>query len=448
MTAPAGRFVPARTSPEIVDLPLWTDWAPRFQFVYDVFGNAKTAIKYSANRYNAAQSVGVAQTFNALGVTAATSLPTLSWTDLNGDDIAQGARQWVNGAPVDCVYLTPGCEINLAQLSKSYGLLSDPGVYGGYPRGYNIEQGLELQHELLPRLSVTGTYYRGYNKQLTTTINRAVTPADYTKVTIFNPIDGTPIDFYNISADAQGRASDNITFLDPDRFNHYQSYSAEFRARAGRGATIFGGVSWERELPNATSATALNCTIGRLQNPNQLRFCDRENLPPGREIPFAVNGRLNVSYPVPWQGINLSASYQNNDGGSQAVSYQFDRTTRYPDGSTIKGPDGVPFPACPSPCTPGALVFPGITAANATVALYPTGSKGYRNERVNQLDLKISKTFKVGSIRIAPAFEAFNINNANTVNSYSSTNYATVGYLSPNSILQGRILGVGTSVKW
>src|SRR5262245_3992103 len=160
MTSEAGRFVPARTSPEIVDLPNWKNWAPRFQVAYDLFGNAKTAIKYSANRYNAAQSVGVAATFNALGVTAATSLPTLAWTDLNGDDIAQGGRTWsADGKTLtDCVYLTPGCEINLAQLSRSYRLLSDPGVYGGYPRGYNIEQGLELQHELLPQLSVTATY--------------------------------------------------------------------------------------------------------------------------------------------------------------------------------------------------------------------------------------------------------------------------------------------------
>jgi hypothetical protein len=108
----------------------------------------------------------------------------------------------------------------------------------------------------------------------------------------------------------------------------------------------------------------------------------------------------------------------------------------------------VPFPSCPSPCAPGSLVFTGLTPANATVALFPTGSKGYRAERLNQLDIKVSKTFRMGSVRISPAFEAFNINNADTVISYSSTNYGTTGYLSPNSILQGRILGVGTSVKW
>ena len=285
MTAPAGRFVPERTHAEIRDLPEWTDWAPRFQAVYDLFGNSKTAIKYSVNRYNAAQTVGVAAGFNALGLNAGTT--TIAWTDLNGDNIPQGQRTWSADGKTftDCVYQTPGCEIQVSALPANFGLLSEPGAYGGNPRSDGIEQGHALQHELIPRLSVTGSYYRGYNKNLTTTINRAVTPADYTKVPIFNAVDGSTIDFYDISAAAQSRATDNITILDPDRYSRYQSFAGEFRARMGRGAVLFGGVSWERELSNGTSATAGNCTIGKLQNPNQLRFCDRGNLPDGMSIP-------------------------------------------------------------------------------------------------------------------------------------------------------------------
>jgi len=444
MTAPAGRFVPERTHAEIRDLPEWTDWAPRFQAVYDLFGNSKTALKYSVNRYNAAQTVGVAAGFNALGLNAGTT--TIAWTDLNGDNIPQGQRTWSADGKTftDCVYQTPGCEIQVSALPANFGLLSEPGAYGGYPRSYNIEQGLELQHELLPRLSVTGSYYRGYNKNLTTTINRAVTPADYTKVQIFNPVDGSTVDFYNISTAAQSRATDNITILDPDRYSRYQSFAGEFRARMGRGAVIFGGVSWERELSNGTSATAGNCTIGKLQNPNQLRFCDRGNLPDGMSIPYAVNGRLNVSYPLPWQGINVSASYQNNDGGGQAISYVFSRTTTYPTATTPGATEG----ACPSPCVPGSIVFGSPTVASNTVSLYPTGAAGYRNERLNQIDFKITKLFKVGNIRISPAFEAFNLNNSDKVITYASTNYASSTYLTPNSIVQGLVLGVATTVKW
>src|SRR5262249_44684707 len=92
LTAPAGRFVPERTVAALNGQTDWKIFAPRFQVVYDVFGNPKTAIKYSINRYNAPQTTTIASGFNALASTTA----RINWTDLNGDDIAQGARTWNN----------------------------------------------------------------------------------------------------------------------------------------------------------------------------------------------------------------------------------------------------------------------------------------------------------------------------------------------------------------
>jgi hypothetical protein len=438
LTAEAGRFVPARTHAEIRALPDWGDWAPRFQVAYDLFGNSKTAIKYSANRYNAAQAVGIAATFNALA--RANSTDVIPWVDKNGDQIAQGGRNW-NGdgtAYTDCDFRTDfSCELDLSVLRPNFGLLNEPGVYGGFPRSYNVEQGLEIQHELLPRLSVTGTYYTGYNRNLTTTINRRVTPADYTPLSIFNPVDGTPITVYNISAAANSRPSDNLTFSDPDRFSRYRSFSTEFRARPGGGSLVFGGLSWERELVNATGATTLNCTIGRLQNPNQLRFCDQSDLPEGMGIPFVLNARLNATYPLPWWGLSISGSFQSNDGGDRTLNYLITRgVTRYPAN-------------CPSPCPANAVVIPtaALTTATLTVPLFPAGSRGYRDERLNQLDLKIQQTFRVGRVRVSPAFEAFNVNNTDKIITYSSTNFGPT-WSQPNSVVQGRILGVSTKVQW
>ena len=437
LTAASGRFVPERTHDEIRDLPDWGDWAPRFQVAFDLFGNAKTAIKYSANRYNAAQTTGIAATFNALG--RANSTDVIPWNDKNGDQIAQGGRTWnADGTQfTNCDFRNDaGCELDLSVLRANFGLLSEPGEYGGFPRSYNIEQGVEIQHELLPRLSVTGTYYYGYNRNLTTTINRAVTPADYNPIQIFNPVDGTPFTVYNISAAAQARASDNITFNDPNRFSRYNSFSTEFRARPGRGAIIFGGVSWERELANATSATALNCTIGEQQNPNQLRFCDRSALPEGMGIPYALHGKLSASYNLKWN-ITVSGALQSVDGGSRTLNYQITRgVTRYP-------------ADCPAPCTPNAIVIPTaqLTTATITPPLFPAGSPDYRGERLNQLDLKVQQTFRYRGVRISPAFEAFNVNNSDKIITYASTNFGASWSL-PNSIVQGRILGVSTKFQW
>jgi hypothetical protein len=451
LTAAAGRFVPERTAAEKNDLPAWGDPAPRFQVVYDVFGNSKTAVKYSANRYNAAQTTSIASGFNPLASTTS----RINWTDVNGDDIAQGARTWnADGSYADCApYPSVGCEIQLSQLRSNFGLLSDTGEYGGFPRQYSVEQGLEIQHELLPRLSVTGSYYYGSFKNQTTTINRAITPDDYTPVQIFNPVTGEQFTVYNQNANSLSRASDNITYVDPDRKNIFNSYSAEFRLRGGRGATVFGGVTWSRQRDNGGSSTA-NCTVGRLQNPNVLRFCDEFNLEDGSSVPYGTDFRLNGSYPLPWYGIILSGTFQSNDGGGLSQTYTISRTLAYPNGSSAQNAGNGYLvanqlaPACPSPCPAGSLVLPTLSVTSLATPLRPSQAERY--ERLNQLDIKVAKTFRVRGLTISPNFEAFNLNNTDKVITYQSTSYAlsTGAYLKPNSVTQGRILGVGTSVRW
>ncbi len=107
----------AREFAEVENLPDWSDWAPRFALVYDLFGNAKTALKYSLNRYNLARTTGIADNYNPLR----RPTQTLTWRDVNGDDIAQGESQVVNGVRQRCVYRAPGCEINFANLPANFG---------------------------------------------------------------------------------------------------------------------------------------------------------------------------------------------------------------------------------------------------------------------------------------------------------------------------------------
>src|SRR4029453_10387554 len=162
--------VPERTFAAIENLPNWRNPAPRFAAVYDVFGNAKTAVKYSLNRYNLARKTGIAADYNplvSLGATTATS-PALAWRDINGDDIAQGER--------GCNFGTnglPGCEINFSALPTNFGVVA-LNTYGEYPRTWNLEHGLELQHELMPRLSTTVSWFHGAFHNLTTTINESL----------------------------------------------------------------------------------------------------------------------------------------------------------------------------------------------------------------------------------------------------------------------------------
>ena len=144
--SPAGRFVPARHFDAIENLPNWRDWAPRFSAVYDLRGDAKTAVKFSLNRYNQQRTTGIADSYNAL-VSATSS--SLAWTDLNRDDIAQGAR--------DCVYLTaPGARSISRSCRRTSATRRSTATATSRERGISRAP-IELQHELLPRLSVSGS---------------------------------------------------------------------------------------------------------------------------------------------------------------------------------------------------------------------------------------------------------------------------------------------------
>ena len=69
-------------------------------------------------------------------------------------------------------------------------------------------------------------------------------------------------------------------------------------------------------------------------------------------------------------------------------------------------------------------------------------------ERIAQLDLKVSKNFKVGRATVSPAFEMFNINNSDAIISYVSTNVLSASYQKPNSIMQPRMIGIGVQTRW
>ena len=431
--SPAGRFVPARSFEAVKNVPNWRDPAPRVSAVYDLFGNSKTALKYSLNRYNQARTTGIASAYNPfLSQTA-----SLAWTDLNSDGIAQGGLSFnADGSrQAACVYKSAGCEIDFSSLSSNFGIAS-PNEYGAYPRTWNLEQGVEIQHELMPRLSLTGSWFSGQFHNLTRTINRSweYTGADptqnpnYTPVTIYNALTGQPITVYARTAAAQALPTRNLDTVDPDRKRTYNAYNLEFRARLGKGSQIFGGFAFERQLDT-------NCAAA--DNPNSLLLCDDTQ----NDIPYSKQFKIAGNYPLPW-GVQLSGSFQTNAGPTgtpgTATSTQYMAITR---GSTR-------YPSnCPSPCSAGSVILPS-TFQPATLSVPLIAPNAYFIERINQLDLKLQKTFKVNRFSVSPQFEVFNINNTDAMISVVTNNVLSSSNRYANSIMQPRMMGVGLQVKW
>jgi hypothetical protein len=475
-TSPPGRFVPAREQPEVLDRPNWTDWAPRFSMVYDLFGNGRTALKYSVNRYNTAETTGLADNFNVMSLTSSTR----QWTDLNGDDIAQGQRTWhADGTFTDCVYQTPGCEIYLSgpagvnpitglpqtqtALSPNFGIPAGIPVYTPYPRQYRIEHGIEVQHQITPRVGATFGWTRWDRFNNTKSVNqfRQAYDIDYRTVQFFNPIDGTPLPFlyYDITPAAQARQNATgavTTVIEPKNKLFYDGWQTEVRVRPWAGAQITTGVFVERQR-NRDCETSLP---GMVVEPNSLQYCDDSDLlgdGSGITNPLIKHFKLNFSFPI-FYGFTLGAFYQNLDQGALNRTFQYGRSNqRYPDGSAAyRDAAGNVAPAVPCPAgqavcaVPGALSAPSFVATSGNITQALDIPSLNRDERLNQLDIKISRSFRVGRFTMAPTFEVFNAFNNDAILSRQSVAYMnTAGsYLRPNNIVKPRLWGFGYMFKW
>ena len=121
-TAGNGRFADARSFGPEDDAGVEDASRRASASAYDLFGNAKTALKFSANKYMLSATDGVAADYNPMRL----QTQNVDWRDLNSDDIAQGEQ--------GCVYLTAGCELNFAQLPANFGVIT-PGCQVVYSPG-------------------------------------------------------------------------------------------------------------------------------------------------------------------------------------------------------------------------------------------------------------------------------------------------------------------------
>jgi hypothetical protein len=267
---------------------------------------------------------------------------------------------------------------------------------------------------------------------------------DFMPVSVVNPLNGELFDVYMVSTAALRLVDVVDTNAGSGRKQIYNGVDFTANARLGRGATLFGGVIVERTV---------RVTCDEPDNPNFLRFCDdREN-----GIPYRPQLKLAGTYPLPW-GMQLSASLQSlagrplggfsttlfnvnkisgpgygDTGSPVGTQWQLTRTTRYPAN-------------CKGPCTPDALVIPTLTETSITIPLVAPGTEFL--PRLNQLDLSLGKGFTIGLKRLHGQIDLFNVFNASTVLSFRSVNFDTASYQQPSSVLQGRIVRIGTRMSW
>ena len=199
------------------------------------------------------------------------------------------------------------------------------------------------------------------------------------------------------------------------------------------GGQLFGGGGVERERVRACTAPddPNYLAVGSTTNFTGPGFCDDfEN-----DIPYRKGFKLAGSIPVKW-GIDLSVAFQSNESPTSTRVMTVTRgLTRYPAN-------------CPSPCPAGQIIMPTGTFGQTSLTYYLESARATSVERINQLDFKVQKAFRMGRITVLPVFEVFNLNNSDAIISYVTTNALAATYLAPNSIMQGRMFGFGTTVRW
>src|SRR5262249_38406367 len=159
------------------------------------------------------------ESYNPLALTTA----NVAWTDLNGDGVPQGE--------LGCTYPTPGCELNLAQLPNGFGVASLSNFDPNIRRMYNIETSVSVQHELVPGPPVSAGWYHRDFKNLRRRDNLLQSFTDYTPFTVFSPIDGSPITYYNVSLAKRSAISYLDTNASDQRKMWFNGFEYNFSAR-------------------------------------------------------------------------------------------------------------------------------------------------------------------------------------------------------------------------
>jgi hypothetical protein len=147
-----------------------------------------------------------------------------------------------------------------------------------------------------------------------------------------------------------------------------------------------------------------------VEDPNSLRFCDLGEY----DVPFATQFKLSGTYPLPY-GIRLSGSFQSQPGNERSIIYQVTRT-----------------------------VLPTLTQASVNVRLNEPGTEF--NDRVNQLDFSVSKSFRTGRLDVKPELSLFNALNAHPVLSQTNTFGPTLN--NAVTILAPRLVRLGLTMRF
>jgi len=433
-SSPAGRFVPARSTPETQVWPTFKDWAPRFNVVYDLFGNAKTALKASAGRYVSATGATQVGLYNPISITS----DTRNWFDCDliaGTSTCSGRTLGTNGDNIaQDNEIAPSTNPRFGRASD---LRADPDL----KREYSWDYSVGVQHEVIPRVSVTAAWYHTRNGNLWANQDAFYTVDNWTRFNIANPCLGDPkcgatnntattIPVFNLNPGI--RTGDIVTRSSDEDKRIYNGFEFSGQARLARGTTIIVGFFTEHTVSRTCDRN----------NPNLLRYCDQfgdlyQELGATEPPPYRNEFKLSVSQPLPYAFLGSLSflSYANAAPPTAAASFT----------NGLVANTGAPIDYLGADFAVPATLPGGVARTiPVTVGLVAPGTLYF--DRWNQLDFSIKRPLTFGKYTLTPSFELYNALNSSVVVNASQTYGAT--YLRPTSTLPGRLVRLGGQFKF
>jgi hypothetical protein len=430
----AGPFVPQRDYNKVECVPCWKDISPRMAAAYDVFGNGKTAVKANLGRFVAADIYTWARANNP--VTRAVLNAARNWTDSNG-----------NFTP-DCNLTNPGAQDLSASGGDICGALNNvnfgknnpnattynPDVLTGYgARSNNWQTSITVDQQLRHNISLGVGYFRTVWGGFSATQNTSVASgtSDFSTFCVTAPSDsrlpgggGNQIcGLYDVNLNKFGQNTLVVSRAPTENGNQrevYNGFDFVINIRLPRRININGGLNTGRTETDV---------CGLAQNDLQFTANIAATTPHTKEFCDIV---------PPW-----SASTQVKFSGAIPLPYDFQVATTY------QNLPGIAYSA--SATFTNAQILPSLnrnlaSGVGGTVSVPLIAPSTLFEDRIQQLDFRFSRTFKIAGKRIEPEFDIYNALNASPILSVNNTFGSA--WRTPTQILSGRLLKFGAQMTF